>query len=428
MLYDAVVGDRVALEPLTLVMKGEHLPPGTRWRGITAQVVTAVADPATGGTPADVLDPDMAEATRVLPRVDRDATTRVAHVVSAAAPASDPGRTMRMRSVHASGAIRPRRSSVAAAPDGRDRAGPASPCRDRAGPPTSPRTWAGTSTPPPVWCATRDGTSGCAVTPRAGSRAPATARPGSARPAPRPRGATTDPGPADRIPGEGRAAWFARRGPSLPNGNRPLALVYRGPAARPEGCSEAVAALLAPPHRFDVRYVGPREELPLTADTLAGAAVYAQPGGGTLRHGWKRMRDDRHAIRGYVQGGGRYLGFCLGGYLAGATPGFGLLPGDTDRWIDTPGATVRHDGDDLVTLRWAGRDRTLFFQDGPHFVLEAGRPAGVLGRYPNGAVAAVVAPYGAAGSGSSGRIRRPGRTGSTTRACPSRTPATWAVN
>ena len=40
MLYDAVVGDDVSLGPLSLLMKGEHLTPGSRWRGIPAQGVT----------------------------------------------------------------------------------------------------------------------------------------------------------------------------------------------------------------------------------------------------------------------------------------------------------------------------------------------------------------------------------------------------
>ncbi|MDH6464081.1 non-ribosomal peptide synthetase-like protein [Micromonospora sp. A200] len=38
-LYDAVVGDDVSLGSLSLLMKGEHLTPGTRWRGIPAQGV-----------------------------------------------------------------------------------------------------------------------------------------------------------------------------------------------------------------------------------------------------------------------------------------------------------------------------------------------------------------------------------------------------
>ncbi|MFJ5532895.1 Pls/PosA family non-ribosomal peptide synthetase, partial [Streptomyces sp. NPDC093261] len=36
-LYDAVVGEGVRLGPLSLVMKGERLTPGTRWRGLPAE-------------------------------------------------------------------------------------------------------------------------------------------------------------------------------------------------------------------------------------------------------------------------------------------------------------------------------------------------------------------------------------------------------
>jgi non-ribosomal peptide synthetase-like protein len=46
-LYDAVVGKDVALGSLSLLMKGEHLPSGTRWRGIPAEGVgeEPVAEP-----------------------------------------------------------------------------------------------------------------------------------------------------------------------------------------------------------------------------------------------------------------------------------------------------------------------------------------------------------------------------------------------
>lgn len=100
-------------------------------------------------------------------------------------------------------------------------------------------------------------------------------------------------------------------------------------------------------------------------------------------------------LRNYVAAGGRYLGFCLGGYLASATPGFRLLPGDTDRYTATAGSTVASSRDTLVEVEWRGRARWLFFQDGPVFELAPAAPAIVLARYPNGAVAAVVCPFGA---------------------------------
>ncbi|MBC3192340.1 hypothetical protein H7X46_14845 [Pseudonocardia sp. C8] len=178
-------------------------------------------------------------------------------------------------------------------------------------------------------------------------------------------------------------------------GDGPLALVHRGPATVP-GCPEAVAALLASSrHGFDVRFVGPRERLRPTPAVLSAATLYAQPGGGTLEDAWPHVRRHRGPIRDLVAAGGRYLGFCLGGYLAGATPGFGLLPGDTDRWIDTRGATVTHDGDALVRVDWCGAERTLYFQDGPRFLLDPGAAGTVLARYPDHEVAAAVTPFGA---------------------------------
>ncbi|MGI8458161.1 MAG: BPL-N domain-containing protein [Propionibacteriaceae bacterium] len=175
----------------------------------------------------------------------------------------------------------------------------------------------------------------------------------------------------------------------------PLALVYRGPAARPSACSDAVAELLrSSPYGFDVRFVGPRGELPLEPQILSHAAVYAQPGGGELAPAYRRMRKYRSTIRTYVAEGGSYLGFCLGGYLAGATPGFGLLPGDTDRYITSSDAVTRSSHDTLVEVRWRGQRRRMFFQDGPIFLLESDVGVTVLARYSNNGVAAVVAPFG----------------------------------
>lgn len=176
--------------------------------------------------------------------------------------------------------------------------------------------------------------------------------------------------------------------------DRPLALVYRGPASSP-GCPEAVAELLhASSWDFEVRFVGPKEERRISADTLAGAALYAQPGGGTLGSAYRHLRKHRAEIRDFVSSGGRYLGFCLGGYLAGATPGFGLLPGDTDQYIASKKATVATDENTLVRLSWQGEDRTLFFQDGPYFWVRPGAPATVLATYPNRTIAALVTPFG----------------------------------
>lgn len=176
---------------------------------------------------------------------------------------------------------------------------------------------------------------------------------------------------------------------------RPLALVYRGPAST-SGCPEAVATLLETgPTSFRTVFCGPGEDVKLTKETLATATVYAQPGGGSLEPAWRKMRSYADDIRGWVHGGGHYLGFCLGGYLAGATPGFALLPGDTAEYVSSRGATVSTVEDTIVEVSWRGRPRHMFFQDGPQFKLNPGAAATVLATYQNGAPAAVVATYGA---------------------------------
>jgi glutamine amidotransferase-like uncharacterized protein len=110
-------------------------------------------------------------------------------------------------------------------------------------------------------------------------------------------------------------------------GMQPLALVYRGPAGC-DGCSEAVARLLLISRwDFEVKYVGPRENLKLSAATLQSAVLYAQPGAAeNLSQAYSKLKDHARDIRNFVSSGGRYLGICMGGYLAGATPGFHLLP------------------------------------------------------------------------------------------------------
>lgn len=211
-----------------------------------------------------------------------------------------------------------------------------------------------------------------------------------AEPSPRSDGAPRAAGPGDH-----RGAARRRVREEVAS-RRARALVYRGPAALP-GCPEAVASLLSGSRwDLDVHYVGPGGDLPLRPEVLAGAALYAQPGGGTLAAGWRRMRKHRNPLRHWVAGGGRYLGFCLGAYLAGATPGLRLLPGDTDQYIASPDATVHTESDTLVEVDWRGTRRQMFFQDGATFQLRPGAEGvDVIARYPNAEIAALSAPYGA---------------------------------
>jgi hypothetical protein len=82
-----------------------------------------------------------------------------------------------------------------------------------------------------------------------------------------------------------------------------VGLVYRGPAGC-DGCSEPVARLLRE-EVFDAIYAGP-DDAPLTAELLATASVYAQPGGdGSVRKAMTALGDSAPLIRDYVSSGGR---------------------------------------------------------------------------------------------------------------------------
>jgi hypothetical protein len=160
---------------------------------------------------------------------------------------------------------------------------------------------------------------------------------------------------------------------------RPVALVYRGPASCP-GCSEAVAALirLSPLH-FRVSYAGPGEKLKITAASLRGVALYAQPGGGgSVRRGMTALGPAAAAaIKSYVAAGGHYLGICMGAYLAGSNPG----------------ASVRTAAQAVIPVIWSRTVGYEYAQDPPYIIPSGVRGEKVLSRFTNHRVDALVRPY-----------------------------------
>jgi hypothetical protein len=156
------------------------------------------------------------------------------------------------------------------------------------------------------------------------------------------------------------------------------------------------AALRSADTPWDVRFVGPDDD-PLDAAALREASLYAQPGGeGTVEDAFAYVADDAELLTGWLSGGGHYVGFCMGGYFAGFDPGFGLLPGDSGQLIAEPGAEVTDEADTTIAVEWGGEARTLYFQDGPFFVVDDDTDVEVLATYVStGEIAAMVAPYGA---------------------------------
>lgn len=126
-----------------------------------------------------------------------------------------------------------------------------------------------------------------------------------------------------------------------------------------------------------------------------------------LDDAWNGIKEHADTIRNYVQAGGRYMGFCLGAYLAGKSPGLQLLPKgiDVDSECERDGAQVKNEDDDVIQVDWQfnaadgdskiQRGRWLYFQEGAVITGFKNSDPSIIATYSsNGDVAASVTPFG----------------------------------
>ena len=171
--------------------------------------------------------------------------------------------------------------------------------------------------------------------------------------------------------------------------------IYRGPAGCAD-CSENVKTAsqrLNPNYQID--FVGADEPIDITPHTLARYDLYVQPGGGQdIPGALDSLGDERaEAIRDYVAKGGRYLGLCMGAYLADDN-NLGLIPQALDTEAGRPGFEVTGIDDAAVRVTWDGQADHVFYQDGPYFPkASAAAPYRTLATYRNGDVAAARYAY-----------------------------------
>jgi glutamine amidotransferase-like uncharacterized protein len=184
-------------------------------------------------------------------------------------------------------------------------------------------------------------------------------------------------------------------------------MIYRG-ANSTDQCPESVARLFKRTFpKVAITYAGPSEKVQINADSLSRVDVFAQPGGPDVDDAMEEANAYAPALRSFVENGGRYVGFCLGAYMAGHDPGFGLIPAGDEvaQEIEEPGAQVGGEEDTIIQVDWSfstgkkegktERERWLYFQDGPVFSLAQGSTARVLARYSRtGGVAAVINGFG----------------------------------
>lgn len=177
-------------------------------------------------------------------------------------------------------------------------------------------------------------------------------------------------------------------------------MVYSDDSTGPEDGDDtgAVAAMLtaAACWNFEVLTAGPHGTMSVRkALALPGVRLYAQPGASGDDHAaYKRQKRDKSAIREFVHGGGRYLGICMGGFLAEPCF-FNLFRGRVDEYYSSPGASVTTPDPAVIPITWRGTTRQMYFQDGGYMVPKRStKGVTVLATYSNGSIAALVAPYG----------------------------------
>ena len=182
--------------------------------------------------------------------------------------------------------------------------------------------------------------------------------------------------------------------------HRPRAIVYRDIGAC-DGCAESLATLIENAG-LQTRFVTAHDLL--SDATFDGVTLYAQPGGDDtmLVHdavGAANWDGVLTRMRAYVNGGGHYLGVCLGGFLAvqwiddaATIPALRIVPGDADYFRTT---AINFEQDQVIPVTWfhPATMRDVYFQAGPAFTSASG--GDVYGEYSDHSIAAMIVPYGA---------------------------------
>jgi glutamine amidotransferase-like uncharacterized protein len=99
------------------------------------------------------------------------------------------------------------------------------------------------------------------------------------------------------------------------------------------------------------------------------------------------LKDKSNIIRKYVNGGGKYLGICMGAYWA-SKHYFDLLA-DTNvvQYITRPNAEVRRSYQTTLNITWKRKETNMYFFDGCAFVGDKFR---TIARYSNGDAMAII--------------------------------------
>jgi glutamine amidotransferase-like uncharacterized protein len=152
---------------------------------------------------------------------------------------------------------------------------------------------------------------------------------------------------------------------------------------------------------FSVKLVGPNSYPPVELSKEILSATDCLVVGGGLgdsdQYDDSFLLDKSNIIREYISNGGRYLGICMGAYIAGHYY-LNILKSNTKatQYIKRKDSTLKKEQHDIVTVNWLGEEKNIYFDDGTAFVPRRGykRISGrIIAKYKNGDAAAIIQNY-----------------------------------
>ena len=125
-------------------------------------------------------------------------------------------------------------------------------------------------------------------------------------------------------------------------------------------CGNGMIHALQSDYNFKIFSINPLEDT-----FFDDVDIIAVPGGiGDAASFDRAFKHNKHRVRKFVQGGGKYLGICMGAYWAGQHY-FDILDNvDAVQYITQPGTDTRRPHAKDLKVTWNGTDTTMFFYDG----------------------------------------------------------------
>lgn len=163
-----------------------------------------------------------------------------------------------------------------------------------------------------------------------------------------------------------------------------LAIYVQYPIADLE-CAQALGAICK--RKYKIKYLN---HSTLTKKALKKVDCLVFPGGlGDSDNFDHLLQDKKKIVQDYLSSGGKYLGICMGGYLAGKHY-FNILKNvDAVQYIKRKNAELRYENETVTQIKWKGKTYKMFFYDGCALI---GDQSGfkTIARYKNGDPMAII--------------------------------------